>query len=177
MSVTVRAGRPDSPEGTALLRASQAYLASLYSAEHCHYLSIEALCAPHIRFFIAEDESRACGCAALAVMGDYGEVKSMFVDPDARGAGTGAALMARPRICLFDEPSLGLAPKIVASVFETLAQIKAMGMTILLVEQNSMMALNLADRAYLFEAGKIVMEGPAKELKSHPEVMRAYLGH
>lgn len=87
------------------------------------------------------------------------------------------ALMARPRICLFDEPSLGLAPKIVAGVFETLAKIKAMGMTILLVEQNSMMALNLADRAYLFEAGRIVMEGPAKELKSHPEVMRAYLGH
>jgi branched-chain amino acid transport system ATP-binding protein len=87
------------------------------------------------------------------------------------------ALMARPRICLFDEPSLGLAPKIVASVFETLAEIKAMGMTILLVEQNSMMALNLADRAYLFEAGKIVMEGPASMLKNHPDVMRAYLGH
>jgi len=87
------------------------------------------------------------------------------------------ALMARPRICLFDEPSLGLAPKIVASVFETLARIKAMGMTILLVEQNSMMALNLADRAYLFEAGKIVLEGQAKELKSHPDVKRAYLGH
>lgn len=87
------------------------------------------------------------------------------------------ALMARPRICLFDEPSLGLAPKIVAGVFETLAKIKAMGMTILLVEQNSMMALNLADRAYLFEAGRIVMDGPAKDLKSHPEVVRAYLGH
>lgn len=87
------------------------------------------------------------------------------------------ALMARPRICLFDEPSLGLAPKIVASVFETLARIKAMGVTILLVEQNSMMALGLADRAYLFEAGRIVMEGPAQELKNHPDVMRAYLGH
>ncbi|MCZ8181464.1 MAG: ABC transporter ATP-binding protein [Beijerinckiaceae bacterium] len=87
------------------------------------------------------------------------------------------ALMARPRICLFDEPSLGLAPKIVASVFETLARIKAMGVTILLVEQNSMMALNLADRAYLFEAGRIVMEGAAGALKNHPDVMRAYLGH
>jgi branched-chain amino acid transport system ATP-binding protein len=87
------------------------------------------------------------------------------------------ALMARPRICLFDEPSLGLAPKIVTSVFETLARIKAMGLTILLVEQNSMMALNLADRAYLFEAGRIVMEGPANDLKNHPDVMRAYLGH
>lgn len=87
------------------------------------------------------------------------------------------ALMARPRICLFDEPSLGLAPKIVAGVFETLARIKAMGVTILLVEQNSMMALGLADRAYLFEAGRIVMEGAAKDLRNHPDVMRAYLGH
>lgn len=87
------------------------------------------------------------------------------------------ALMSRPRICLFDEPSLGLAPKIVANVFETLASIKAMGMTILLVEQNSMMALALADRAYLFEAGRVVMEGAAVELKNHPDVMRAYLGH
>ena len=87
------------------------------------------------------------------------------------------ALMARPRICLFDEPSLGLAPKIVASVFETLARIKAMGVTILLVEQNSMMALNLADRAYLCEAGRIVMEGAAGTLRNHPDVMRAYLGH
>ena len=87
------------------------------------------------------------------------------------------ALMSRPRICLFDEPSLGLAPKIVANVFETLASIKAMGMTILLVEQNSMMALALADRAYLFEAGRVVMEGTADELKNHPDVMRAYLGH
>ncbi len=52
-----------------------------------------------------------------------------------------------------------------------------MGVTILLVEQNSMMALGLADRAYLFEAGRIVMEGPAQELKNHPDVMRAYLGH
>ena len=95
MSVTVRAGRPDCPEATALLRASQAYLASLYPAEDNHYLSIEALCEPHIRFFIAEAGGRACGCAALAVMGEYGEVKSMFVDPDARGAGAGAALMAR----------------------------------------------------------------------------------
>lgn len=89
----------------------------------------------------------------------------------------GRALMARPRICIFDEPSLGLAPKIVAAVFETLAKIKSMGMTILLVEQNSMMALNLADRAYLFEAGMIVKEGPSDTLKSDPDVMRAYLGH
>lgn len=87
------------------------------------------------------------------------------------------ALMARPKLCIFDEPSLGLAPKIVAEVAATLARIKAMGMTILLVEQNSLLALRLADRAYLFEAGEIVLEGTGRELQSHPDVARAYLGH
>jgi branched-chain amino acid transport system ATP-binding protein len=89
----------------------------------------------------------------------------------------GRALMARPRLCLFDEPSLGLAPKIVAEVGETIARIKAMGKTILLVEQNSLMALRLADRAYLFEAGEIVLSGTGEELRAHPEVAKAYLGH
>lgn len=87
------------------------------------------------------------------------------------------ALMARPKLCIFDEPSLGLAPKIVAEVAETLGRIKAMGKTILLVEQNSLMALRLSDRAYLFEAGEIVLSGTAEELQSHPEVAKAYLGH
>ncbi|MBY8977949.1 ABC transporter ATP-binding protein [Rhodobacteraceae bacterium NNCM2] len=87
------------------------------------------------------------------------------------------ALMARPKLCIFDEPSLGLAPKIVAEVGETIARIKKMGKTILLVEQNSLMALRLADRAYLFEAGEIVLTGTGEELQSHPEVVKAYLGH
>ena len=87
------------------------------------------------------------------------------------------ALMARPKLCIFDEPSLGLAPKIVAEVAATIQRIKEMGMTILLVEQNSLMALRLADRAYLFEAGEIVLSGTGEELQSHPEVVKAYLGH
>ncbi|MDE1567508.1 ABC transporter ATP-binding protein [Aquabacter sediminis] len=87
------------------------------------------------------------------------------------------ALMARPRLCIFDEPSLGLAPKIVAEVGETIARIKATGMTILLVEQNSHLALRLADRAYLFEAGEIVLTGTGTELQSHPDIAKAYLGH
>ena len=87
------------------------------------------------------------------------------------------ALMARPRLCIFDEPSLGLAPKIVAEVGATIQRIKKMGKTILLVEQNSLMALRLADRAYLFEAGEIVLSGTGEELQSHPDVARAYLGH
>jgi len=89
----------------------------------------------------------------------------------------GRALMARPKLCIFDEPSLGLAPKIVAEVGETIARIKRMGKTILLVEQNSLMALSLADRAYVFEAGEIVLSGTGKELQSNPEVAKAYLGH
>ena len=87
------------------------------------------------------------------------------------------ALMARPKLCIFDEPSLGLAPKIVAEVAATIQRIKEMVMTILLVEQNSLMALRLADRAYLFEAGEIVLSGTGEELQSHPEVVKAYLGH
>lgn len=87
------------------------------------------------------------------------------------------ALMARPKLCIFDEPSLGLAPKIVAEVGRTIERIKAEGMTILLVEQNSALALRLADRAYVFEAGEVVLEGTGEELQTHPEVAKAYLGH
>lgn len=87
------------------------------------------------------------------------------------------ALMSKPRLCIFDEPSLGLAPKIVAEVEQTLARIKAMGVTVLLVEQNASMALRLADRAYVYEAGEIVLQGTGTELQSHPEVSKAYLGY
>lgn len=87
------------------------------------------------------------------------------------------ALMSRPKLCIFDEPSLGLAPKIVDEVEQTIARIKAMGTTILLVEQNASMALRLSDRAYVFEAGEIVLEGTGAELRNHPEVSKAYLGY
>jgi len=89
----------------------------------------------------------------------------------------GRALMSRPKLCIFDEPSLGLAPKIVQEVGETIARIKEAGTTILLVEQNARMALGLADQAYLFEAGEIVLQGTGRELMSDPEVSNAYLGH
>jgi branched-chain amino acid transport system ATP-binding protein len=87
------------------------------------------------------------------------------------------ALMSRPKLCIFDEPSLGLAPKIVEEVEQTIARIKAMGTTILLVEQNASMALRLSDRAYVFEAGEIVLQGSGRELQDHPEVSKAYLGY
>ena len=87
------------------------------------------------------------------------------------------ALMSRPKLCIFDEPSLGLAPKIVQEVEQTIAKIKAMGTTILLVEQNASMALRLSDRAYVYEAGDIVLQGTGEELQNHPEVSKAYLGY
>jgi branched-chain amino acid transport system ATP-binding protein len=88
----------------------------------------------------------------------------------------GRALMARPRLLLLDEPSLGLAPLIVTRIFEVIARLKAEGTTILLVEQNARKALAVADRAYVLETGRVVLEGPATELAANPAVERAYLG-
>lgn len=86
------------------------------------------------------------------------------------------ALMARPRILLLDEPSLGLAPQIVQVIFKIIREINAAGTTILLVEQNAHMALRVAHRAYVLEVGRIVMAGDAKELAGSDEVRKAYLG-
>ena len=88
----------------------------------------------------------------------------------------GRALMARPRLILFDEPSLGLAPTVVESVFEIIAGIARDGTTVLMVEQNAYMALQLASRAYVMETGRIALEGPARELAENEHVKRAYLG-
>ena len=88
----------------------------------------------------------------------------------------GRALMARPRLLLLDEPSLGLAPMIVTQIFRTLRDLKTEGKTIFLVEQNARRALQLADRAYVLERGAIALEGPAQELLEDPEVQRTYLG-
>jgi branched-chain amino acid transport system ATP-binding protein len=88
----------------------------------------------------------------------------------------GRALMARPRILLLDEPSMGLAPILVEQIFETVVDINRQGTTILLVEQNAAIALSVAHRAYVLETGTIALEGGAAELSEHPEVQRAYLG-
>jgi branched-chain amino acid transport system ATP-binding protein len=88
----------------------------------------------------------------------------------------GRALMARPKLLLLDEPSLGLAPLIIKETFETLAKLRDDGVTILIVEQNAMMTLQLADRAYVLERGRIAMEGRADELAKDPRVREAYLG-
>ncbi len=88
----------------------------------------------------------------------------------------GRALMARPKLLLLDEPSLGLAPIIVRDIFRTLRDIREQGMTVLLVEQNARMALRLADRGYVLETGRIALEGTAQELMASPEVHATYLG-
>jgi branched-chain amino acid transport system ATP-binding protein len=86
------------------------------------------------------------------------------------------ALLAMPRLLLLDEPSLGLAPKMVATVFETLADLRRQGMTMLLVEQNALRALRLADRAYVMELGRLTMTGSGSELLHDERVARTYLG-
>jgi branched-chain amino acid transport system ATP-binding protein len=86
------------------------------------------------------------------------------------------ALMASPRLLLLDEPSMGLAPVLVDLIFDTIAQIRRQGVTVLLVEQNALAALRIADYAYVLESGSIKLEGPAAELAQNEDVVRAYLG-
>ena len=86
------------------------------------------------------------------------------------------ALMGEPKLLMLDEPSLGLAPKIVGGLFETLLQLKEGGITILLVEQNAFAALKIANRAYVLENGKITLEDNAQNMLNNPEIKRHYLG-
>jgi len=88
----------------------------------------------------------------------------------------GRALMAKPRLLLLDEPSMGLAPVLVEQIFETVLTINRQGVTILLVEQNAAMALSIAERGYVLETGRLALEGRARDLADNPEVRRAYLG-
>ena len=88
----------------------------------------------------------------------------------------GRALMSKPRLLLLDEPSLGLAPQLVEQIFDILVEIRRQGVTVLLVEQNASMALELGDRAYVLEAGSLVLHGSGKELADNPDIQRAYLG-
>ena len=89
----------------------------------------------------------------------------------------GRALMSRPRLLLLDEPSMGLAPKFIAQIFEIIQEMKKQNVTILLVEQNAAKALTIADRAYVLETGYITMQGSGVELLNDPKVRQAYLGH
>jgi branched-chain amino acid transport system ATP-binding protein len=88
----------------------------------------------------------------------------------------GRALMAKPKLILFDEPSLGLAPTVVETTFAVIADIRRHGTTVLMVEQNAYLALQMADRAYVMETGRIVLAGTARDLMADDHVRRAYLG-
>ncbi len=88
----------------------------------------------------------------------------------------GRALMARPKLMLLDEPSMGLAPLVVADIFKVIKEINSNGTTVLLVEQNVRQAIKIADYAYVMETGKIVLEGTGDEVGKNPRVMEAYLG-
>ncbi len=125
-----------------------------------------------------------------AIAKDLGHVFELFPrlkERDTQKAGTlsggeqqmlaiGRAMMSKPRLLLLDEPSLGLAPKLVHTIFESIENIRSEGTTILLVEQNANAALHHSDRAYVLETGRIVMEGGSKELSEDPKVKEAYLG-
>ena len=86
------------------------------------------------------------------------------------------ALMSEPKLLLLDEPSMGLAPQMVSRIFDIVREIAAQGVTVLLVEQNALLALEIANRGYVMESGQITLSGPAKELLSNPAVREAYLG-
>ena len=88
----------------------------------------------------------------------------------------GRALMARPKLLLLDEPSMGLAPIFVERIFEIIREINGQGTPILLVEQNALMALDVANRGYVLETGKIALADDAKKLRENPEVRKTYLG-
>lgn len=89
---------------------------------------------------------------------------------------TGRGLMSRPSLLLLDEPSMGLSPIMVEEIFKIIKEINSQGTSILLVEQNALMALSIANRAYVLETGRIAMEGPAKDILENPQVKEVYLG-
>lgn len=88
----------------------------------------------------------------------------------------GRALMARPSLLMLDEPSLGLAPRVVREIFQTISQLRSTGVSILLVEQNARAALHVADYGYVLETGAVVLQGDAASLANHPQVLESYLG-
>ena len=105
-----------------------------------------------------------------------GQIAGTLSGGEQQMVATARALMGRPRVLLMDEPSMGLSPVMVESVFETMRTINRQGVTILLVEQNAMMALDIADYAYVLESGRIVLAGRGKDLLDDEKVQRAYLG-
>jgi branched-chain amino acid transport system ATP-binding protein len=124
---------------------------------------------------IAQDLERVC--AHFPILGERrGQAAGTLSGGEQQMLAIGRALMARPRLILFDEPSLGLAPTVVETTFAIIADIRRQGTTVLMVEQNAHLALTMADRGYVMETGKIVLSGAARDLLADDHVRRAYLG-
>ena len=143
---------------------------------------------PHLRvvdnvaFGVREGDRAAKRHAAMELLARLGVERYAKDYPHVLSGGEqqmlaiGRALMSRPKLILFDEPSLGLAPNLVKTTFEIVSEIRSQGVTVLMVEQNAFAALKLCDRSYLLESGKITLEGTGTELKDDPYVREAYLG-
>ncbi len=123
-----------------------------------------------------EDDYRQV-CELFPILGERGgQAAGSLSGGEQEMLAVGRALMSRPRLLILDEPSLGLGPLVVETLFATLADINRRGVTILLVEQNAVMALELAHRAYVLETGRVTLSGSGEELAADPGVRRAYLG-
>ena len=116
-------------------------------------------------------------CSIFPILGERaGQAGGSLSGGEQEMLAVGRALMSRPRLLILDEPSLGLGPIIVENLFQILRQINSQGVTILLVEQNAVMALEYADRAFVLENGRVTLSGPSRELANDENVRRAYLG-
>ncbi len=116
-------------------------------------------------------------CSLFPVLGERsGQTGATLSGGEQQMLAIGRSLMARPRLLMLDEPSLGLAPVVVQTIFDVISKLHQQGVTILLVEQNARKALQIADRCYVMETGSMVMSGTVEELRGNPEIERFYLG-
>jgi len=159
----VRKGLAHIPEGRQIFGDQSVYDNLLLGGFSLDRVSLRALADSELRRFPVLHERRAQRAGTLS----GGEQQMLAIS---RG------LMSRPRMLLMDEPSMGLAPLLVRQVAETILDLNASGVTVLLVEQMASMALAVADRAYVIQNGQVKLAGPSREVASNPEVVRAYLG-
>jgi branched-chain amino acid transport system ATP-binding protein len=124
---------------------------------------------------VAEDLERVYGLFPI-LRTRAGQLAGTLSGGEQQMLAIGRALMARPRLMMLDEPSMGLAPLVVKEIFAILRGVRDAGTTVLLVEQNARSALRIADRGYVLETGRVVLQGTAEELLANRDVQRAYLG-